>query len=388
MNARAYLDHNATTAIRPEARQAMESAYDFIGNPSSVHTEGRKAHALMEDAREKIAGLVGAFPQNVIITSGGTEADNMALQPGQFGARAGAARCLISATEHPAVREGGGFEASTVETIVVDSEGLIDLVAFDAQLSAFRGEYSEAPLLVSVMVANNETGAIQPIAEISDRVHGVGGLMHADAVQAAGKIPLDIAQLGADMISLSAHKVGGPTGMGALVLSRSDLPLGAPLIKGGGQEQRRRGGTENLAGIAGFGAAAEAAAMDAADMSRIAGLRDELEQRLTAYKGVRIFSANAPRLPNTTCFAVPGMSSETLVIALDVAGVAVSSGAACSSGKVARSHVLVAMGVSDEMAAAAIRLSLGWNTQDSDIDAFFVAWSAIYEKFEIRRSAA
>ena len=379
MGQRAYLDWNATAPLRPEARRAMLAACDLVGNPSSIHGEGRSARGLIEAARRQVAALVGAEPRNVIFTSGGTEANLLALSPSieLDGDKAPGGRLLLSAIEHPSVRCGGRFPPAAVEEVPVTADGRVDLAALGPRLAARAG--SGGPPLVSLMLANNETGVIQPVAEAARIVHDHGGLLHVDAVQAAGKIACDINNIGADLMALSAHKLGGPKGVGALIKREERLHLADPLIRGGGQERGARAGTENVAGIAGFGAAAAAAAAALADESRrIAALRDRLEADLrTISPDAVIYGAVAARLPNTTLFAVPGVKAETALIALDLDGVAVSSGSACSSGKVAASHVLAAMGVDPELARGAIRVSLGFSTTDEEVDCFLDAWKRL-----------
>jgi cysteine desulfurase len=366
---RVYLDWNATAPLRPEAREAMASAFELCGNPSSVHAEGRQARRLLEDARATIARALGVPPRSVIFTSGGTEANVLALLPGlRRGASPPVERLVVSAVEHASVLAGGSFAPETVETIPVSSSGLIDLSRLRQLLEG------RPPTLVSLMLANNETGAIQPVAQAGEIVHEKGGLLHVDAVQAFGKIPFNINELKADLVSVSAHKIGGPKGTGALVLAEgvSDLE---PLLRGGGQELGRRAGTENVAGIAGFGAAAKAALKTLeADAIRLKGLQDRLESGLRQSPGAIIFSEAVARLPNTTLFTVPGLRAETAVIGFDLAGIAVSSGSACSSGKVQPSHVLQAMGFGPDLAQGAVRLSLGWSTEDADIDRCLEAW--------------
>lgn len=375
---RVYLDWNATAPLRPEARAAMLAALDLAGNPSSVHAEGRAARQVIERARESVAALVGGDPRCVSFTSGGTEANVLALSTG-VGAPGALRRdrLLISAIEHPSVLAGGQFAANLVEQIPVTFSGCVDLSALAARLAAFAGEGVKAPL-VSIMLANNETGVIQPVREAAEIVHAAGGLLHVDAVQAAGRITIDINALGADLMTLSGHKIGGPKGVGALVRRHQDITV-EPLIKGGGQEGRLRAGTENVAGIAGFGAAASAAARDLArDSALLTDLRDRLERELTRNAPfLTLFGMNAPRLPNTTLFAVPGIKAETAVIALDLEGVAVSSGAACSSGKVAPSHVLAAMGVPLDLARGAVRISLGATTTEKEVESFQNAWNKV-----------
>jgi cysteine desulfurase len=380
MNQRFYLDYNATAPLRPEVRDAVAAALELYGNPSSVHAEGRAARSAIEAAREKVAALVGARAEDVIFTSGGTEANALALaaQSGQ------AWHCYLSAIEHPSVLSGGRFYRETTTVFPVTPDGVADLHNLAKLLEKHHlGGWRP---FVSLMAANNETGAIQPVAEASKIVHSAGGLLHTDAVQAAGRIELDMTTLGADMLSLSAHKIGGPKGVGALVLGK-DVSV-EPLIKGGGQERRRRAGTENVAGIVGFGVAAELAAADLAKAESLATLRDELETgaRAVAPDAV-VLSAHVARLPNTSCIAVPGAKAETLVIGLDLAGVAVSSGSACSSGKVEASHVLSAMGVAEEIAHGAIRVSLGFATKRADIENFLKAFGELVKRLRPRVAA-
>jgi cysteine desulfurase len=368
MTERTYLDWNATAPLRPEARAAAYAALDAFGNPSSVHAEGRAAHRLIEVAREQVAALVGAQARNVVFTSGGTEANVLALAPTATPNGVACKRLLVSAIEHPSVLAGGRFPSAAVERLPVTGEGIIDLAALQRRLA----ECAE-PGLVSLMLANNETGAIQPVSEAAHLVHEAGSFLHVDAIQAVGRIPCDINALGADLLTISGHKIGAPKGVGALI--RREAALGAldPLIRGGGQERGTRAGTENVAGIAGFGAAAAALGGLAAERARMSELRDRLEAALKAASPqVIIFGAQVERLPNTTLFAVPGMKAETAVIAFDLDGVAVSSGAACSSGKVQPSHVLAAMGVPP--ARGAVRVSLGPTTTKSDVDRFIDAW--------------
>jgi cysteine desulfurase len=366
---RVYLDWNATTPLRPEARQAMAVAWDMAGNPSSVHAEGRQARRLVEGARASIAAAVGARPQDVVFTSGGTEANALALTPGlRRGAGEPAQRLLVSAIEHTSVLSGGRFPPEAIGTIQVTGSGLIDIDHLRRLLAVGR------PALVSVMLANNETGALQPVGEVADIVHEAGGLLHVDAIQAMGKISFDIKSLRADLVTLSAHKVGGPKGVGALVLAE-DMQGLEPLLRGGGQELGRRAGTENVAGIAAFGAATTAAmAALAGDITRLHALRERLENGLQQTPGMIVFSAEVQRLPNTTLFTVPGLKAETAVIGFDLGGIAVSSGSACSSGKVQPSHVLASMGFGKELAQGAVRLSMGWSTSEADIDLTLEAW--------------
>jgi len=386
MTARVYLDHNATSPLRPPARAAMTAALNSCGNASSVHAEGRAAHAEIVTARAKVASLVGADPKAVTFTSGATESVALALSP-VLEIEGRPVRCdvlMISAVEHPAVRAGGRFAPEKIETIPVDRDGVIDLAALEAALA--RHQAAGRCALVSVMAANNETGVIEPVAKIAERVHAAGGLFHTDAVQIAGRIPFDLAASGADLISLSSHKLGGPQGAGALI-ARDEAIRVPPMLRGGGQERGRRAGTENVAAIAGFGVAAEYAALAVAEETgRLAGLRDRLEEGIRAVApDTVILCAGAPRLPNTTCFAVPGIAAETAVIALDLEGVAVSAGAACSSGKVGPSEALAAMQVPAEIARGAVRVSLGWSTVEEDIAHFLLVWKRIHSNLAQRR---
>jgi cysteine desulfurase len=369
MSDRVYLDWNATSPLRPEARAAMVAAWDFCGNPSSVHAEGRQARRLVEEARVAVAAAVGALPRNVVFTSGGTEANALALTPGlRRGTGFPVERLLVSAIEHASVLAGGRFPPEAIGTIGVTSAGLLDLDRLRAKLEA------GPPALVSVMLANNETGAVQPVAAAAEIVRAAGGLLHVDAVQALGKIFFDIKVLNADLVTVSGHKIGGPKGVGAVALAEGVRGL-EPWLRGGGQELGHRAGTENVAGIAGFGAAAKAA-MGAreSDAIRLESLRNRLERGLRETTGAIVFSGDVPRLPNTTLFTVPGLKAETAVIGFDLEGIAASSGSACSSGKVQPSHVLKAMGFGPEIAEGAVRLSLGWSTSPADIDRCLKAW--------------
>ena len=359
-----YLDYNATAPVRAEAAAAVARALTLTGNASSVHRAGRAARAAIDQARDSVAALVGADPSQVVFTSGGTEANNLAL--GVAGGRTVLASTIEHASVLAAVPQALG--------LAVTGDGVIDL---DAALAAIAGANDLA--LVSVMLANNETGAIQPIGDIARAAHAVGALVHCDAVQAAGKIAIDMPALGIDMMTLSAHKLGGPQGVGALIVA-AHVAL-TPILAGGGQERRRRAGTENLPGIAGFGAAAAVAARALEDASRIAGLRDRFERGVIAIApDARIHASGVARLPNTSLVGMPGVPAETQVIALDLAGVAVSAGAACSSGKVETSHVLLAMGLDPVVAREAIRVSFGWASSDRDLDGALAAWEGFYRR--------
>ncbi|WP_061021050.1 cysteine desulfurase family protein [Bradyrhizobium sp. CCH5-F6] len=369
MPSRVYLDWNATTPLRAEARSAMLAAWDLAGNPSSVHAEGREARRLVEEARAALAAAVGAQPRNVVFTSAGTEANALALSPGLRGPSGGPAeRLLVSAVEHASVLAGGRFPADRIGLIQVTRSGVVDLEHLKLQLK------DGPPALVSIMAANNETGALQPVAEAAGIVHAAGGLLHVDAIQALGKIPFDINAVGADLATFSAHKIGGPKGVGALVM-REGIGGLDPVLRGGGQELSRRAGTENVAGIAGFGAAVKAALQALPeDVKRMATLRDHLENGLRGIAGATIFADDVERLPNTVLFTASGLKAETAVIGFDLEGIAVSSGSACSSGKVQPSHVLSAMGYDPAVAQGAVRLSLGWSTEPEDINRALEAW--------------
>ncbi len=362
-----YLDHNATSPVRPEAVAAMVSALSHAANPSSVHAAGRRARATVEDARATIANLVGARAEDVIFTSGGTEANALALT-----AAAGSASCLIvGATEHEAVAANAVASGLGVEIWPVDAEGVANLDWLKARLADLNP--GERPF-VALMLANNETGAIQPVAEAAVLVHGAFGWLHVDAVQAAGKIAIDMAALGADTLALSAHKLGGPQGVGALV--HAEGARLTPMLRGGGQERGLRAGTENVAGVAGFAAAANAALRDLDRFQAQAAWRDRAAERLAA-SGAIVVSEAGDRLPNTLCVAAPGFAAQLQVMGLDLEGVMVSAGAACSSGRVKPSGVLTAMGLHD-LADCAIRASGGWTTTQQDWDRFADVWCAAY----------
>ena len=368
-SARIYLDHNATAPLRPEARAAMTSALDLVGNASSVHGEGRRARATIETAREQVAALVGAKPSEVIFTSGATEANATVCAGGKWGSIA------ASRIEHPSVLQA--MPSITMLSIAAGDNGV---VAIDDELAGMLGDADRlpAPMLASVQFANGETGVVQDVArfvQICRRVRP-DAFVHTDAVQAAGRVTLDFAALGVDAMTVSSHKLGGPQGVGALIIR--DGAVLSPLVRGGGQERGWRAGTENVAGIAGFGAASRASQRDLADMPRLRLLRDRLEAGvLDRTPSALVIGEHAGRLPNTSYIAVPGLSAETLVIALDLAGFAVSAGAACSSGKVSTSHVLSAMGFAPDIAGCAIRVSTGWTTTQTDIDAFLAAFRQI-----------
>lgn len=360
-----YLDYNASAPVRPAVIEAMTQALAAGGNPSSVHGAGRASRRRIEEARDDVANLVGAAADEVVFTSGGTEANALALLG------CDAEQVMVSAIEHLSVRQA----VPDALQIPVLPDGVIDLDAAAAMLDKAKGKR----VLVSVMLANNEIGTIQPVAELARMAHDKGALVHCDAVQAAGKIAFTMAQLEVDLLSLSAHKIGGPQGCGALIVrgGTAEIDLN-PILRGGGQERGLRAGTENVAGIAGFGAAAREAKQGFGDWRRVEELRDQLEGRIAqAIPQARIFGAKSRRLPNTICVALPGVPAQTQVMVLDLANVQVSAGSACSSGKVAPSHVLKAMGVPPDLAACAIRISLGWTSGADDIDAFMSPWAGL-----------
>lgn len=362
---RVYLDYNATAPLRPEALEAVTRAYALGGNPSSIHAAGRAARALVEQARTEIAALIGGPASTVVFTSGGTEANALAVDSA---VATGSKRLIVSAIEHDSVLETAKASGAAVEILPVGPDGLADLAWLAERLS--RWDAADGRPFVALMLANNETGVIQPVREASEIVCAADGWLHVDAIQAAGKIPVDSRVLGADTLSTSAHKLGGPQGVGALTFGPR-----ATLVRrqhGGGQERGRRAGTENVPGIAGFGAAAMAALRDLNDQ---APMRDAAAERLKA-QGAVVIAETSPRLPNTLCVATPGHTSDLQVMKLDLAGFMVSAGSACSSGKVKASHVLSAMGLG-ELAECAIRVSGGWGTTENDWAAFVDAWSEI-----------
>ena len=353
---RTYLDHNATSPLRPEVKAAMLAAMDIHGNASSVHHEGRKARKMMDDARETLAFNLGCLPQMITFTSGGTEANTMAIGGVEV------ERILISAVEHESVRAAAAASGKPVEIIPVDHSGLVILAALEKMLEGPKA-------LISVMAANNETGVIQNVEHVVRLTAKAGSLSHVDAVQTFGKRPLNFGLVGCDLITVGAHKVGGPVGIGALII-RDGLVV-KPLLNGGGQELRRRAGTENLVAIAGFAAAAQAPRVDAKHL---------VEKLEAALEGAVIFGSEAQRLSNTTCFAMEGMKAETALMNFDLEGIALSSGSACSSGKVGRSHVLEAMGVAPAISSTALRVSLGWNTTAEDISHFITVWRKLNQR--------
>ncbi|MEE9140497.1 MAG: cysteine desulfurase family protein [Alphaproteobacteria bacterium] len=357
-----YLDYNATAPVRPAVIKAMAEALEEFGNPSSVHRFGRLARRAVEEVRERVAALVGARSAGVVFTSGGTEANNLAV----MGTKR--ERVIVSAIEHDSIIAA----AHDCEIFPAGPDGVVELAALEDLLAR-----DPRPALVCLMLANNETGVIQPVAAAAEIAHAHGALIHCDAVQAAGKVPVNMEELGVDLLSVSAHKLGGPKGIGALAVA--DQVTLSPTLRGGGQERGRRAGTENVAGIVGFGVATDLAGHDLERFAGLVRLRDRLEKRLRELTlETTVFGATAPRLPNTSCCTMPGVPSETQIMALDLAGVAVSAGAACSSGKVESSRVLRAMGADEEIAGCALRVSLGWNSREEDIDRLVAAWGELY----------
>ncbi|MCF4129159.1 cysteine desulfurase family protein [Methylobacterium sp. SyP6R] len=386
---RAYLDHNATSPLRPEVAEAVVRAlHDLPGNPSSVHREGRAARSAIEAARAKVASLAGVKPSQVVFTSGGTESANAVLS-GSLCRRGVPAptRLLIGATEHPCCLQGHRFPAHETAILPVDADGVIRLDVLEARLAACAAEGVTA--LVSVQAANNETGVVQPLARVAALACQHGALFHSDAVQTAGRISIARNIFAADALTLSGHKLGAPKGVGAIVLGEGAI-LEPAFHRGGGQEGRLRAGTENVPGIVGFGIAAELAlAAMSAEAIRLASLRDAIEAGVRARApDAVVFGAGAERLPNTLCFALPGLKAETALIALDLDGVAVSSGAACASGKVSRSGVLAAMGVDSALSAGALRVSLGWNSRQEDGESFLAAFDRLVSSLYKRRERA
>ncbi len=365
-----YLDHNATTPLKPAARAAMLDVLDFPGNASAIHKAGRTARKILEDARATVVEVLDLGVRDVVVfTSGATEANNLALRG------AGMERLIVSAIEHPAVLHTAERSGLAVDILPVLSSGVVDLDALEKMLIG-----NTRQTLISIMLVNNETGVIQPIDQVVALARLYGALVHTDAVQAIGRIPLALQKLGVDFLSLSGHKIGGPQGVGALIIA--NCAVIAPQLTGGNQEKNLRAGTENLAGIAGLAAALRH--LDQGLMEKLGLWRDRIERELSAIAPIHIFGANTARVANTTMFALPGASSETQLIALDLAGICVSNGSACSSGTVKPSHVLQAMGANALIAQASLRVSLGWNTTEEDITRFIAAWTKMFERVKDR----
>ncbi|MGB7286039.1 MAG: cysteine desulfurase family protein [Salaquimonas sp.] len=384
---RTYLDYNASAPLLPCAREAMFDALNCVGNPSSVHYEGRQAKKMLEEARAALGKAISASGNQIVFTSGASEAATHVLSPiiRAGGREVEISRLYLSAVEHPCILAGGRFAKEQISHLPVTEAGLVQLPVLEAMLKAH--DHAKGAPMVAVMLANNETGTLQPIAEIAELVHAHDGFLVVDAVQAFGKVELDVSTLSAHFVILSSHKIGGPKGAGAVIFGDASISP-QPMILGGGQENFQRGGTENLAAIAGFGAAAAqmSGAMD--KISDISIVRDSIEAGVSTICSLAgnkagppvFFGKNSERLPNTSCFAVPGVKAETALISLDLAGIAVSSGSACSSGKVRKSHVLEAMGVDDDLAACALRVSTGATTTNEDAERFLGAFKDIVSR--------
>ena len=383
-NERIYFDYNASAPMLDCARAAVHDALTWVGNASSVHFEGRNTRKHLENARKQVADLVEATTANVIFTSGATEAANHALSPvvRAGGQELSISKLYVGATEHPCVLNGGRFSKESLQHLDVDGNGLVDIAAL--RLSLEQHDYTAGMPMVAVQLANNETGVIQPVAEIASLVHSHDGFLVVDAVQALGKLPISMIETGADFLFLSSHKIGGPQGAGALVLANGALSP-KPLFSGGGQESYHRGGTENVAAIVGFGAACEWHAENLTENIKKYSLRDSIEKGLStisleAGNGIPqpvFFGKSVLRLNNTSCFAVDGIRAETALVGLDLDGISISSGSACSSGKVKQSHVLEAMGASTTEMTGALRISVGWNSTKKEADRFLDAWKTI-----------
>ncbi|MCJ8322631.1 MAG: cysteine desulfurase [Hyphomicrobiales bacterium] len=381
---RIYLDYNATAPVRPKVKQAVMAALDLVGNASSIHQEGRKARGLIETAREQLAGLINAQTKEITFTSGGTESNNLVLASnlGALGKKQPLAATLLGATEHPSLIKAQELSPRPVDIIKVDHNGLLDLTHLQQLLAGWKDK-SDLPVLVSVMLVNNETGVIQPIDKIVEIVRKFGGFVHLDAVQALGKMPIDFADLNVDLMSLSAHKIGGMLGAGALVIRLGVLV--DSYIKGGGQELGLRAGTENIPAIAGFGIAAIECVVDLEKISHYNDMRQKLEVLIQAISAdAVIFGQNTPRVATTSCFAIANVTAERALMSLDLAGIAVSSGSACSSGKVSQSHVLKAMGYANDLALCGLRISFGWDTKPQDLDEFITEYTKIYQRMAMR----
>ena len=370
INSHIYLDNNATTPLRPEAKDIILDVLAECGNPSSIHAPGRHARARVSIARDQIAKLIEAEVDNIIFTSSCTEANMHVLTP-NYRKEANElffTKLLVGATEHPSVLSGGRFDTPTIEKLLVDKNGIIDCDNLKQILQKYQNDGMQ--ILVSVMFANNETGVIQPIAKIGNIVREFDGYLHVDATQIVGRQTISLASLNCDMLTMSAHKLGGPLGVGAIVFADNDLRPSS-LIKGGGQESHNRGGTENVLAISGFGAVAEYNLENQQEQMKIKELRDNLEQEMKSISPeLVIFGESVERIGNTSCFTIPGIKAETAVIAFDLEGVAISSGSACSSGKVSESHVLKAMNVPVELVQGALRVSVGWANKQEDIERF------------------
>lgn len=382
---RVYLDHNATSPLRPEARAAMLAALETLGNPSSIHAEGRAAKALLEEARATVAQAIGTAKRNIVFTSGATEAANLALTPTLLQGRDAAPLdiLLVGAGEHPSVLQGHRFPSEAVEQVALTREGALSLDALDAALARHNGRR----VMLALQAVNNETGVIQPVAEAAERLHAAKGIVICDATQAIGRINTTFATTGADILFFSSHKLGGPMGVGALAFREEAFHIDAPLLRGGGQEFGRRAGTENVAGVAGFAAASKAATAHVAlESGRLAALRDALERKvLKVAPDARFYGTGGLRDASTSAFAIPGLNARTMLMALDLEGVALSSGSACSSGKAMESHVLSAMGATEKQA---LRASLGWSSTQEDVEVFGKVLARVVDRLRSRHSVA
>ena len=382
---RVYLDYNATAPLRPTARAATVAALETLGNPSSIHAEGRAARALMEDARARLAAWVGAQPENIVFTGGATESANLALTPELYagGRDQPCDALLIAGGEHPCVLKGSRFPLDSIETLPLEAEGVLSLETLAKALRERAGRR----VMVALQAANHETGVLQPVKEASELVHAAGGLLVCDASQAIGRHEATFETLRADLLFFSSHKLGGPAGAGVLAFARDDIHISNALLRGGGQESGRRAGTENVAAAAGFAAALdEAMRTQAQETARLRALRDELEARiLETLPNAWILGKGVERLPNTTAWIAEGFEARTLAMALDLEGVALSPGAACSSGKTSASTVLAAMGMRD---AASVRASLGWRSNAKDVELFGIALARVVARMRSRRTAA
>lgn len=385
MTRRAYLDYNATSPLRPQARAAMLDALGTLGNPSSVHAEGRAAKALLEDARAAVAQAIGGVRRGVIFTSGATEAASLALSPGlrRESDASPIDVLLIGAGEHLCVMRGHRFPRDAVETVPLTREGTISLEALAAALA----RRADARVMLALQAVNNETGVIQPVAEAAALVHAAKGVVVCDAVQSLGRLETTFATTDADILFFSSHKLGGPMGVGALAFRDESLHLETPMLRGGGQEFGRRSGTENVSGIAGFAAALTAATADlAGEGSRLADLRDQLERQvLKIAPDARFYGSGAPRAPNASAFVIPSLAPRTMLMAFDLENVALSAGSACSSGKMMESHVLAAMGVAEK---EALRASFGWSSTQEDVEQFGKVLARVVDRMRSRHSAA
>ena len=382
---RVYMDYNATAPLRPAARDATVAAMETLGNPSSIHAEGRAARTVLEEARARIAARIGAAPENIVFTSGATECANLALTPELLaGGETRPREALLSAGgEHPCVLDGSRFPAETIGILPLEAEGALSLEKLADALQKLSGKR----VMVALQAANHETGVLQPVREAADLVHAAGGLLICDASQAMGRQETTFETTQADLLFFSSHKIGGPAGAGVLAFARDDIHINDALLRGGGQESGRRAGTENLAAVAGLAVALEeACGALAQEADRLGTLRDEVEIRIQeALPEARILGKGAERLPNTTAWIAKGFEARTLAMALDLEGVAVSPGAACSSGKTSASTVLAAMGMSE---AASVRASLGWRTDAKDVELFGTALARVVARIRSRRTAA